>query len=213
MRAGWRRERCVTTARRTRTIGNGFGKAGFDLPNRNRDTGVSAPDPVLALTRSLRDRLPPMRHREHDRLAPSPPPLLSPRFRVAFACLLALLVPAFSAADTLFCHVSYGGDTRLLAAEAVDSPYTAPVQAIGSYFLFRMVLETRPADRATVKLYVFADREGGPAPIHQATHPYPPVVGHGSRHGFTGLNHVYEPLRDGELAYWCELSSSGERRP
>lgn len=151
-----------------------------------------------------------MRRRDHDK----PIPIVARRFLVALAFSHAFPAPVLAvAADTLFCHVNYGGDIRVLAAEAVDSPYTAPVQAIGSYFLFRMVLQTRPADQAAVKLYVFADREGGPAPIHQATHPYPPVVGHGFRYGFTGLNHVYEPLRDGELAYWCELSPSGERGP
>ena len=28
---------------------------------------------------------------------------------------------------------------------------------------------------------------------------------------FTGLQHVYEPMRDGELAYWCEQVKEGGR--
>jgi hypothetical protein len=30
-------------------------------------------------------------------------------------------------------------------------------------------------------------------------------------YGFTGLQHVYEPMRDGELAYWCEQVKEGGR--
>jgi hypothetical protein len=58
-------------------------------------------------------------------------------------------------------------------------------------------------DLASVKVYVYADRDEGASPIHQATWAYPPM--HGGTHGFTGRHAVYEPLRDGELEYWCEM--------
>jgi hypothetical protein len=123
---------------------------------------------------------------------------------IAALALLALPVLA----ETLLCELTYGGETHLLQAQPVSSPYPVAVQRVGSYFLFRMVFQKEPPDLAAIKLYVFSDRDGGPAPIHQATHPYPPPAS-SSSYGFTGLNHVHEPIRDGELQYWCKLSSPG----
>ena len=129
--------------------------------------------------------------------------------RIAATLLFAAPVHA----ETLLCHVTYGGETQDLEARPVSSPYTVPVQPIGSYFLFRIVFQKEPADLAAIKLYVFADRDSGPLPIQQATHPYPPLAGKGAGFGFTGLHQVYEPIRDGELQYWCEWSpSSGPAR-
>ncbi len=126
--------------------------------------------------------------------------------RCPFLVVALLLLALPAQAETLVCHVTYGGETRALEARPVTSPYSVPVQAIGSYFLFRMTFQNEPHDLAAIKLYVFADRDTGPAPIHQATHPYPPTTGAGAPYGFTGLQRVYEPIRDGELEYWCELS-------
>lgn len=122
-----------------------------------------------------------------------------------FAPLIALPAPAV-AAERVACHVTYGGEKRLVEARPVASPYGVRVLEIGSYFLFRVVFQKEPADLATIKVYVLAARDSGPAPIHQATHPYPPPAADPSPYGFTGLNHIYEPLRDGELQYWCEWS-------
>jgi hypothetical protein len=131
---------------------------------------------------------------------------LMPCRGLLLATTLLLSLPMH--AETLRCHVSYGGETRDLETLPVSSPYSVPVQAVGSYFLFRMVFQKEPADLAAIKLYVFADRSTGPVPIQQATHPYPPPAGDGASYGFTGLNRIYEPIRDGELQYWCELSSA-----
>ncbi|TLD45234.1 MAG: hypothetical protein FAZ92_02484 [Accumulibacter sp.] len=130
-------------------------------------------------------------------------------------CLLAatLLCARPVAAETLLCHVSYGGETQILHAEPVASPYAVPVQAIGSYFLFRMVWQKEPADLAAIKLYVLAASDGGAVPIQQLTHLYPPPALSRPEYGFTGLNSVYEPVRDGELQYWCELSAVAGRAP
>lgn len=135
--------------------------------------------------------------------------------RRASRCLLAaiLLLALRGHAETLLCHVTYGGETRILQAQPVSSPYPVAVRAIGSYFLFRMVFQPEPRDLATIKIYVFGDRDGGPAPIHQLTHPYPPPAAARSGYGFTGLNSVHEPMRDGELQYWCELSSEEKGTP
>ncbi|WP_313953529.1 hypothetical protein [Accumulibacter sp.] len=129
-----------------------------------------------------------------------------------FAPLLALPAPAV-AAESVACHVTYGGEKRLVEARPVSSPYGVRVLEIGSYFLFRIVFQKEPVGLATIKVYVLAARDNGPAPIHQATHPYPPPAADHSPYGFTGLNHIYEPLRDGELQYWCELSPPVEARP
>jgi hypothetical protein len=74
--------------------------------------------------------------------------------------------------------------------------------SIGSHFLFRIVIEREPAKLAAVKLYTYAARDEGVIPIHVAEFPYPVAVH--SRYGFTGMQRVYEPVRDGELEYWCE---------
>jgi hypothetical protein len=68
--------------------------------------------------------------------------------------------------------------------------------------LFRIVFQKEPAELASIKLYTYADRDHGPVIIHQATYAYP--VQNLAVNGFSGLNYVYEPVRDGELQYWCE---------
>lgn len=114
--------------------------------------------------------------------------------------LLFLLLLALTArAETAVCHVTYGGETRLIAAAPTTSPLTVPTSQMGSYFLFRLVFE----ERVAIKITVYADRDEAPFPLHQAIHPWPPATA--IRYGFTGLHFVYEPMRDGELEYWCEL--------
>lgn len=117
-------------------------------------------------------------------------------------CLLLLICASLAhAAERVACHVDYGGETRTLYAEAVDSPYRVPAAQIGSYFLFRAVFERTTA----IKIYTYADLNDRPTLIHQATHPYPPQSHSVRPFGFTGRHAVYEPMRDGELQYWCEL--------
>lgn len=120
----------------------------------------------------------------------------------AIAILIgALAVPAHAA--QVACHLTYGGETRTVEAGPTPDPYAVRALPFGSYFLFRIVFRDRPADLASIKLTVFADRDEGATPIHQATHAYPTRAA--AVHGFTGLNFVYEPVRDGELQYWCEI--------
>ena len=106
-------------------------------------------------------------------------------------------------ADSVVCHLTYGGETRLVAGLPVDSPYSVAPQPIGNFFLFRVVYQTQPADLANIKIYTYADRDEGPWLIHQAT--FPANVQNAAVNGFSGLNFVYEPLRDSELEYWCEM--------
>lgn len=118
--------------------------------------------------------------------------------RMAAALLVALALPVQAA--SVACHVTYGGATQVISAAPTTDPYTVAPVAIGSFFLFRIVFRQQPADLASIKLYTYADHDSGPTIIHQATYAYPPAVNR-----FSGLNFVYEPLRDGELQYWCEL--------
>jgi hypothetical protein len=112
---------------------------------------------------------------------------------------ICLLLCSSVHAETVACHVTYGGETRTLEAQPVSDPYAVPTVQVGSYFLFKLVFEQRTA----IKTYVFADRDAGPMPLHQAIFTWPPI--NSGPHGFTGLHFVYEPVRDGELEYWCEL--------
>ena len=123
------------------------------------------------------------------------------RLGVGLLALLAASLP--QAAEKVVCHVDYGGEVRRIEARPTTTPYTVPTQAIGSFFRFRIVFRREPLDLAGIKIYTYADRDGEPALIHQASHPYPAT--NAASHGFSGLNFVYETQRDGELHYWCEL--------
>jgi hypothetical protein len=121
------------------------------------------------------------------------------------AALLGAGALGAAAAEQVVCRYTYGGESRDLIVAAVASPYAVPAIAVGSYFKFRVVFQREPADLAAIKVYVYADRDEGAVPLHQATYPYPPVAAAGARYGFSGLHFVYEPVRDGELQYWCRL--------
>jgi len=122
------------------------------------------------------------------------------------AALIAAALAQPALAANVACHLTYGGETRVVSARPTTAPESIAPVAIGSYFLFRIVFRQEPADLAGIKLYAYADRDEGPTIIHQATYPYPPPPA--TIHGFSGLNFVYEPVRDGELQYWCELKEA-----
>lgn len=121
-----------------------------------------------------------------------------------FSLLLAgSLAQAAPAAESVACHLTYGGNTQTIEAHPAASPYTVAPVEIGSYTLFRIVFRTQPADLASIKLYAYGNYDDGRPLSHQATYSYPPTAGRS--HGFTGLIRVYEPRYGGELEYWCEL--------
>jgi hypothetical protein len=106
------------------------------------------------------------------------------------------------------CHVTYGGETVDHVSAPVASPYGVAPVAVGSYFLFRTVLQTAPRGLAAFKVYTYADRGDAPVLIHQQSVAWPPAWSRaGQPGGFTGWQWVYEPTRDGELQYWCERSA------
>lgn len=129
-----------------------------------------------------------------------------------FAAVAAAgLLPLAAAADEqVVCRYTYGGESWSLAARPVASPYAVPAIAVGSYFRFRVVFQKYPADLAAIKVYTYADRDEGAVPIHQASYRYPPPQDAGAPYGFTGQQFVYEPVRDGELQYWCRMQDDTE---
>ncbi|MDB5801616.1 MAG: hypothetical protein JWL63_2555 [Rhodocyclales bacterium] len=116
-----------------------------------------------------------------------------------------LLVPVLARAERVTCEYTYGGETKVFQLSPVASPYTVPTVQVGSYFLLRAVWQNNPAKSAAVNVYTYADSSDGPVIIHQASFPYPLTTT--GRFGFSGLQRVYEPMRDGELQYWCALDT------
>lgn len=122
---------------------------------------------------------------------------------LAIAAAFTLVASSVVRADTVACHLSYGGETQVIESAPLASPYTGTPTAIGSFFLFRIVFVREPADLARINLYVHADQDGAPVPVQHASYPYP--AGKHGRYGFTGLQRIYEPKRESELQYWCEM--------
>ncbi|MDE2440470.1 MAG: hypothetical protein KGP14_05560 [Betaproteobacteria bacterium] len=122
------------------------------------------------------------------------------------AVALALSVSAPALAETVACHLNYGGETQIIESAPLATPYTGAPTAIGSFFLFRVVFVPEPSDLARINLYTHAELGEVPIPLQHASYPYP-VRNHG-RYGFTGLQRVYEPKRESELQYWCEIRNA-----
>lgn len=132
--------------------------------------------------------------------------------------LFAAALSFTTQADSVVCHVTYGGETRHLEAGPTSTPYSIAPTPIGSYFLFRIVFRQEPAELAGIKLYTYTHRDTGPVIIHQASYPYPVRNAapqgdflQGTDNGFTGLNLVYETVHDSELQYWCEQKADSAK--
>ncbi|MFZ2268626.1 MAG: hypothetical protein WAV95_13710 [Azonexus sp.] len=134
-----------------------------------------------------------------------PPRSRRTALKYSTSLLLALLAMPPARAESVACHITYGGETRLIEARPVSSPYAVTASRIGSFFLFRIVFRQEPPELAGIKIYTYANHDSGPALIHQTSHAYPPHQAPDG--GFTGHQAVYEPWRDGELQYWCELKA------
>lgn len=133
-----------------------------------------------------------------------------PRRLIPFAAVFLWAHVAAAAGDMVACSYTYGGATQVVVARPVTTPYTVPAISVGSYFKFRVVFQTEPANQASIKVYTYVARDSGATPIHQATFPYPPAVPADARFGFTGQQSVYEPVRDSELQYWCRMQRENE---
>ena len=122
---------------------------------------------------------------------------------VSFAALAALLAGGHASADSVRCHIIYGGENFTVIAPPTADPYRVEGQKIGRYFEFKAAYVTSPADNAAISLYVYATSSGESVLIHEVKFPFDIGVG-ASQWGFTGFHYVYEPSKSSELQYWCE---------
>ena len=113
---------------------------------------------------------------------------------------------AHAAPPTILCHYTYGGEAHEIPVAPSASPYAEPARQIGSFFKFRTVWMLAPEAEAGFHVYVYGDDPDGPILVQQGS--FPARNANQSRYGFTGLQRVYEPRRDGELQYWCEQGDS-----
>jgi hypothetical protein len=128
--------------------------------------------------------------------------------RALLLCLLVGLPMSAFGKSQLICHYSYGGTTSTVRSPPQSDPYSVEPMKIGSYFLFRPVFEHAPMGLSAIKLYTYVNRDSGPVIIHQASFAYPAATHTQGIYGFTGLQRVYEPVRDSELSYWCEIGAA-----
>jgi hypothetical protein len=117
--------------------------------------------------------------------------------------LLGLLLAAPVLADSVNCHIIYGGENFTVAAKPTDDPYQVSGQKIGRYFEFKAVYVASPAEFAAISLYVYGTSSGESVLIHQSKFASS-VSNTAAPWGFTGFNYVYEPSKSSELQYWCE---------
>jgi hypothetical protein len=118
--------------------------------------------------------------------------------------VLGLATSLTAHADTVRCHVIYGGETWTLDAAPTTTPYQTRNQAIGRYFEFKLINAELPNTGRFVRIYTYAMSSGDPVLIHQASY-RPPFDARAAHWGFTGLQYVYEPSKGSELQYWCQL--------
>jgi len=119
------------------------------------------------------------------------------------AWLSAVLFAAPAFADSVSCHIIYGGENFPVVAKPGDDPYTVKGQKIGRYFEFKVAYVTSPADLSAISVYVYATASGQPVLIHQVKYPVG-IANVAPPWGFTGFHYVYEPSKSSELQYWCE---------
>ncbi len=138
-------------------------------------------------------------------------PMIARRLGAAMAFALGVVLASPLKASELECHYDYGGVVTTLQIAPTSNPYTEPAIKIGSFFKFRVVWQTAPADAAAVHVYVYLDAPDAPTILHQGSWVF--SLDHPSGRGFTGLQRVYEPVRGSELQYWCVGKAAPSPRP
>jgi hypothetical protein len=120
-----------------------------------------------------------------------------------FAALLGLTAATAAHANTVRCHLIYGGEEWQIDAQPTAQPYTVASRKIGRYFEFKLVFADLPDQGQFVRTYTYGTSSGTPVLIHQASFkpPFNPRTGDW---GFTGFQYVYEPSKSSELQYWCQ---------
>lgn len=118
---------------------------------------------------------------------------------------VALLGATPTFADSVACHIIYGGENFSVNAQPTADPYKVKGEKIGRYFEFKAVYATSPADLAAISIYVYGTSSGESVLIHQAKFA-PGIRNDASPWGFAGFQYVYEPSKSSELQYWCETA-------
>ena len=119
------------------------------------------------------------------------------------AWMLALMLGTPAYADSVHCHIIYGGENFTVSAQPVPDPYPVRGEKIGRYFEVKVSYVTEPADLAALSIYVYATSSGESVLIHQAKY-RADVQNAPGPWGFTGFHYVYEPSKSSEIQYWCE---------
>ena len=117
---------------------------------------------------------------------------------------LGLATSLAAHADTVRCHVIYGGEHWTLDAAPTSTPYQVRNQKIGRYFEFKLINAELPNTGRFVRIYTYGMSSGDPVLIHQASY-RPPFDAREANWGFTGFQYVYEPSKGSELQYWCQF--------
>ena len=124
------------------------------------------------------------------------------RARLGLGLLGALLLAAGARAESVACHVTYGGATQIIEARPVDSPYGVTPTAIGSFFLFRIVFRREPADLASISSTPMPTATAGrPCSIKPAT----PTRRAMARSTALAAGMPFMNRCVTRLQYWCEL--------
>lgn len=134
----------------------------------------------------------------------TPPPTTHPALRCAlWAWLGATAVLALPLqAQTVRCHLSYGGMTRTLHVPPTSCPQQVWPQVEGNSVSFKVVNAQAAGDTPRVTIDTQVPRGERWALAHRAqflasgTTPQP--------HGFTGLQSLPIEAAEQELTYWCE---------
>jgi hypothetical protein len=121
--------------------------------------------------------------------------------RIAICLIAFAAAPAL--ADSVDCHIIYGGENFSAVASPSADPYTVRGEKIGRYFEFKVSYVTMPADFSAISIYVYSTVSGESVLLHQGKYAAE-VQNAAGPWGFTGFNYVYEPSKASELQYWCE---------
>jgi len=109
-------------------------------------------------------------------------------------------------AQPVRCHITFAGATRVFVIDPLVSVADVATPLLeGASLALTVANRTPPAPGAGVTIRTYAIQNNSTQLLHQAF--YLPHASTTSPHGFTGLQVIREPVRDREIAYWCERAS------
>src|SRR5262245_29123270 len=118
--------------------------------------------------------------------------------QVNAAFLLLALAATPALADSVSCHIIYGGENFTVRAQPTGDPYQVKGEKIGRYFEFKVAYVTSPADLGNIAIYVYATSSGESVLLHEVKYPVA-VTNNSDKWGFTGFHYVYEPSKGSEI--------------